>query len=93
MPKSVADIAAQSQERAAASPKSSGSAAPAWPVLFGPVECEGGRGDALITSQPSTGVEHVEYRPRGNGRIKRAPLVAVLALGFTPPAPKRGGKK
>lgn len=86
----VAKIAAAATERAAAATPAQKSSAPEWPVLFGPVEVEGGRGDALITSQPSTGVEHVEYRPRGHGRIKRAPLTAVLALGFRPPAaPKK----
>lgn len=47
--------------------------------LFGPVETVGGHGDAFIVQSP-TGVEYVEYRPRGGGRVKRVQLTAVTAL-------------
>lgn len=47
--------------------------------LFGPVETAGGHGDAFLVESP-TGVQYVEYRPRGGGRVKRVQLTAVTAL-------------
>lgn len=52
----------------------------------GPFETAGGHGDAYITESPS-GVRYLEHRPRGGGRVKRVPLIAVAAVfpGILPP--------
>lgn len=87
------EITDAAQERAAAAAPAQKSERVEWPTLFGPVECPGGNADAYVTAQPSTGVEHVEHRPRNGGRVKRCPVSTVLALGFRPPAKPRESKK
>jgi hypothetical protein len=84
--KSALDIAKAAQERAATQAQPA-KASPQYKELFGPCEVAGGHGDAYIVQSPS-GVEYVEYRPRGGGRMKRVQLTAVTALFphlLTPP--------
>lgn len=71
-------IAKGAQERAEQSARPA-AASSNYEELFGPVEVAGGHGDAYIVRSPS-GVEYVEYRPRGGGRTKRVQLTAVTAL-------------
>lgn len=81
MASSVKDALAIAQ---AATERASAQAQPAkstsnYTDLFGPVETAGGHGDAYLVKGP-TGVEYVEFRPRGGGRVKRVQLTAVTAL-------------
>lgn len=76
--KDALSIAKAAQERASAQAQPA-KVASNYEELFGPVEVAGGHGDAFIVKSPS-GVEYVEYRPRGGGRVKRVQLTAVTAL-------------
>lgn len=83
MASSVSDalkIAKAAEERASATAQPAQAQTAQYEDLFGPVEVPGGRADAFIVRQISTGVEHIEYRPRNGGRVKRTPLTAVTAL-------------
>lgn len=73
-------IAQAAEQRASAAPPPAKQTSAAYEDLYGPVEVAGGRGDAFLVRQLSSGVEHVEYRPRNGGRVKRCPLTAVTAL-------------
>lgn len=85
--KDALSIAQAAQQRASAQAQPA-KASPQYKELFGPVEVAGGHGDAFIVQSPS-GVEYVEYRPRGGGRTKRVQLTAVTALfPQLVPAPK-----
>jgi hypothetical protein len=91
----LSQVADKATERAtsAPAPKSSGLE---YVELVGPCEVVGGRGDAFVVAHPSTGVEYIEYRPRGGGRVKRVPLIAAPALGLKahkPRAPRAAGDK
>jgi hypothetical protein len=76
--KDALSIAKAAQERAEQTTRPA-QAQSNYTDLFGPVEVAGGHGDAFLVKSPSD-VEYVEYRPRGGGRVKRAPLTAVTAL-------------
>lgn len=76
--KDALSIAGAAQKRASEQARPAQSTSN-YTELFGPVEVAGGHGDAFITQSPS-GVEYVEYRPRGGGRTKRVQLTAVTAL-------------
>jgi len=88
----VADLATE-RATSAPAPKSSGLE---YIELVGPCEVAGARGDAFVVRHPSTGVEYLEYRPRGGGRVKRVPFIAALAVGLKahkPRAPRAAGDK
>ena len=76
--KDALSIAKSAQARAEQQARPAASASN-YDELFGPVEVAGGHGDAFLVKSPS-GVEYVEYRPRGGGRTKRVQLTAVTAL-------------
>jgi hypothetical protein len=76
--KDALSIASAAQKRASEQARPA-QASSNYTDLFGPVEVAGGHGDAFIVQSPS-GVEYVEYRPRGGGRTKRVQLTAVTAL-------------
>ena len=76
--KDALSIAGAAQKRASEQARPAQSSSN-YTELFGPVEVAGGHGDAFIVQSPS-GVEYVEYRPRGGGRTKRVQLTAVTAL-------------
>lgn len=81
---------AQAAEQRAATQAQPAKVASNYKELFGPVEVAGAHGDAFIVQSPS-GVEYVEYRPRGGGRVKRVQLTAVTAL-FPSLIPASDGK-